>query len=61
MRKHRDAYSLRLIEELYNHIPAFNDVFDEETWYIFVICFVASTIVLVIIVSRFITIKPIDW
>lgn len=61
MKKYKDAYSLRLIEELYKHIPAFNDVFDEETWYMFVICFVASTIVVVIILSRFITLKPIDW
>lgn len=61
MTKYKDAYSLRLIEELYKYVPAFEDLFDEETWYMFVICFVASTIVLVTIISRFITLKPVDW
>jgi hypothetical protein len=53
-------YSMKLIDTLYSHVPAFTDIFDEETWYIFVTCFVAITILVVFILSRFITIKPID-
>jgi len=54
-------YNVKLIDELYNQIPAFTDLFDEESWYMFVACFVATTIVIVFIMSRFITIKPVEW
>lgn len=53
-------YNLRLIDMLYSQVPAFTDVFDEETWYVFVICFVASTFLVAFILSRFITIKPVE-
>ncbi|OXU24155.1 hypothetical protein TSAR_015935 [Trichomalopsis sarcophagae] len=39
------GYSMKLIDTLYSHVPAFTDIFDEETWYIFVTCFVTFTIV----------------
>lgn len=54
-------YNVKLIDELYRQVPAFTDIFDEETWYTFVVCFVAGTIVLVFMLSRFITIKPTEW
>lgn len=53
-------YNLRLIDMLYSQVPAFTDVFDEETWYVFVICFIAGTFLVAFILSRFITIKPVD-
>lgn len=53
-------YQLKLIEHLYNQIPAFTDVFTEESFYVTVVVFVVSTIVVVFILSRFITIKPVD-
>lgn len=53
-------YQLKLIEHVYNQIPAFTDVFTEETFYMTVVCFVISTIVIVFILSRYITIKPVD-
>ncbi|XP_014297157.1 uncharacterized protein LOC106693546 [Microplitis demolitor] len=56
----RKDYSLELIDTLYEHVPAFTDIFDEETWYIFVSCFVTGTFVIVFILSRFITINPVD-
>ncbi|XP_074110817.1 uncharacterized protein LOC141535002 [Cotesia typhae] len=56
----KNGYSLELIDTLYSHVPAFTDIFDEETWYIFVSCFVAGTLVIVFILSRYITIKPVD-
>ncbi|CAB0039707.1 unnamed protein product [Trichogramma brassicae] len=55
-----NGYSIKLINTLYRHVPAFTDIFDEETWYMFVSCFVLGTILLVFILSRFITIKPVD-
>ncbi|XP_067011126.1 uncharacterized protein [Anabrus simplex] len=53
-------YSMKLIDTIYSQIPAFTDIFDEDTWYIFVTCFVASTVVVFFILSRFITIKPVE-
>lgn len=57
----RDPGSLKMIEHLYNKVPAFNDVFDEETFYICVIFFVVGTLLIAYIGSRYITIKPVDW
>ncbi|XP_014252999.1 uncharacterized protein LOC106668606 [Cimex lectularius] len=57
----KEGYNVKLIDTLYNQIPAFTDVFDEDSFYTFVICFVTGTIVLVFIISRFVTLKPIDW
>lgn len=53
-------YQLRLIENIYNQIPAFTDVFTEDTFYMFAMCFVLCTILLAFILSRFITIKAVD-
>lgn len=52
--------NLHVVEEIYNQIPAFTDVFSEDTFYIFVVCFVISTIMVVFLLSRFITIKPVE-
>lgn len=56
----RDPGSLKMIEHLYNQVPAFTDVFDEETFYTFVMLFVAGTTLIVFIASKYITIKPVD-
>lgn len=48
---------LQMIENLYNELPTFTDVFTEETFYIFVACFVCVTILMAFILSRFIKIK----
>lgn len=53
-------YNMKLIDTLYNQVPAFTDIFDEETWYIFVACFVAGTFLVAFILSRFITLKPVE-
>ncbi|XP_050681435.1 uncharacterized protein LOC126976847 [Leptidea sinapis] len=52
--------NLNVVEELYNQIPAFTDVFSEDSFYVFVVFFVMSTILVAFILSRFITIKPVD-
>lgn len=59
MGKNKKGYNIQLIDHLYNQVPAFTDLFDEETWYIFVACFVAFTIAIAFLLSRFITIKPV--
>jgi hypothetical protein len=51
---------LDFIEHVYRNMPAFTDVFTEETFYIFVGCFVLTTVVTAFILSRYITIKPYD-
>lgn len=53
-------FHVKLIETVYDEIPAFTDIFTEESFYITVVVFVISTIVFVFIFSRFITIKPAD-
>jgi large subunit ribosomal protein L53 len=53
-------YNLQLIDTIYEQVPAFTDLFDEDTWYVFAGCFVAGTCVLVFLLSRFITIQPVD-
>ncbi|XP_025831309.1 uncharacterized protein LOC112904727 [Agrilus planipennis] len=56
----RKDYQLQLIETLYNKIPAFTDIFTEETFYMTAAAVVVSTFVVVFILSRYITIKPVD-
>lgn len=53
-------YQIKLIEHIYNQIPAFTDVFTEETFYMTVVSVVVGTIILVFILSRFVTLKPVD-
>lgn len=60
MKTNTKNYQMKLIEHVYSQIPAFTDVFTEETFYMTVVCFVLSTIVIVYGLSRFITIKPVD-
>lgn len=60
MAKYKKGGHVDVIERIYNDLPAFTDVFNEETFYVFVACFVLSTILLAFVLSRFITIKPID-
>lgn len=48
------------IDQIYSTMPSFTDVFSEETFYIFVLFFVLSTILVAFVLSRFITIKPVE-
>ncbi|XP_068908535.1 uncharacterized protein [Tenebrio molitor] len=60
MKVNHKNYQLKLIDHVYNQIPAFTDIFTEETFYMTVVAIMLSTIVIVFILSRFITIKPVD-
>merc|ERR1712032_511589 len=52
--------AMRSADKFYTEIPAFADVFDEETWYQFCFVFVACTIVCVFLLSRYIDIRSLD-
>lgn len=52
--------TLKLVNKVYDQFPAFTDVFDEETWYIFAFMFTATTILVAVIASRYITLKNMD-
>merc|ERR1712012_831431 len=52
--------AMRSADKFYNEIPAFADVFDEDTWYQFCFVFVCCTIVCVFLLSRYIDIRSQD-
>lgn len=52
--------TLSLVNKVYDFVPAFTDVFDEDTWYIFAGCFTAATLILTIVASRYISLKPVE-
>merc|ERR1712156_230020 len=52
--------AMRSADKFYNEIPAFADVFDEDTWYQFCFMFVCCTIVCVFLLSRYIDIRSQD-
>lgn len=45
------------VEHVSRWIPKFQDVFDEETFYIFIIVLVVVSIIAAIVLSRFYTIR----
>lgn len=53
--------SLQLFNQIYGSLPAFADIFDEETFYIFAGIVVVSSFALAFLLSRFITLKEADW
>ncbi|XP_013102988.1 uncharacterized protein LOC106084076 [Stomoxys calcitrans] len=61
-RKHggRHTGTLAVIEKIYGDIPAFTDIFTEESFYTFAFCFVCASILVAFILSRYITIKPVE-
>ncbi|XP_037052479.1 uncharacterized protein LOC119086007 [Bradysia coprophila] len=60
MKNYKKGGHMDVIENLYNGLPSFTDVFTEESFYVFVVCFVLSTFLIAFILSRFITIKPME-
>lgn len=51
---------LEAINNIYNEFPSFTDIFDEDSFYIFVFCFTLCTILGAVVLSRFITLKERD-
>lgn len=52
--------AIKSIDKIYNEVPSFADIFDEETWYQFCFMFTMCTIVCVFILSRYIEIRSYD-
>lgn len=59
-RNYKKGGHLDVIERLYNDLPAFTDIFTEESFYIFAACFALATILVAVISSRYIKIKPVE-
>lgn len=59
-RKVKGGGHIDFIDQIYAQMPSFTDVFTEETFYIFVICFVLGTLLIAFTLSRCITIKPVE-
>ena len=57
--KKQDA-AKNFVQHMSSYLPKFTDIFDEETFYIFVFCLVCITILAAFIASRFITLKDAD-
>lgn len=49
---------LALANHIYGKIPAFTDIFDEETFYITAFFVVLGSILVAVILSRFVKLKP---
>ena len=52
------------VEHMSSWIPKFQDMFDEETFYIFIIMLVILSVIFAIVMSRFYTIRDaghVDW
>jgi len=51
---------MQAVDRLFDHVPAFVDVFDEETFYMFAGVFVGLTCIAAFTASRYIKIKHRD-
>lgn len=60
MQKIKGGGHVDFIDQIYSTMPSFTDVFTEETFYIFVIGFVLSTVLFAFVISRFVTLKPVE-
>ena len=54
------TFYLKAVDRLFDHVPAFVDVFDEETFYMFAGVFVGLTCIAAFTASRYIKIKHRD-
>ncbi|WAR01085.1 hypothetical protein MAR_007643 [Mya arenaria] len=53
----KDSAKQKIVEHLTRHIPSFEDVFDEESFYIFVFFVVVATIVGAVFLSKRVNLK----
>merc|ERR1711988_773876 len=63
VKSHKDKVvhkAMKSIDKFYNEVPAFGDIFDEETWYQFCFMFVCCTIVCVFLLSRYVELRSQD-
>lgn len=53
--------SIQLWTRAYSNVPAFLDVFDEETFYITAAVITVSTFVVAMLLARYVKIKEVEW
>ena len=51
---------MTLVDKFYEHTPGFQDLFDEESFYIFATVFTLATCLAAFVASRYITLKSRD-
>jgi len=59
-KKYRGGGAVDAVDHVYGHLPRFDEIFDEETFYIFAVGIVIMSIVVAFVLSRFITLKDHD-
>ena len=52
---------LSIFNKLYKSIPTFDELFDEQTFYLFAFCLTLFTILLAVIVSRFVKLNEVNY
>lgn len=56
----KGAWKMDLVRRFNDAIPRFTDIFDEETFYLTAFLFVIGSCLTAFLLSRFITLRPID-
>jgi len=51
---------MQAVDKLYDHLPAFVDIFDEDSFYLFAGAFTLFTFLATFVASRYITLKQRD-
>jgi len=51
---------MQAVDRIYEHVPAFADIFDEESFYLFAGLFTVVTCAAAFVASRYITLKHRD-
>ena len=57
---HAGRVVMEFVDKIYDTTPGFNDVFDEETFYVFAVVVAVTACLAAFIASRYITIKGKD-
>jgi len=53
----KDSAKEKIVKHLTRHIPSFEEIFDEESFYIFAFCVVIITIIGAFFISKRVTLK----
>jgi hypothetical protein len=53
--------SMQLFTRVYDNVPYFTEIFDEDTFYIAAFLFVAASFLMAFILSRYIKLQESDW
>lgn len=51
---------MEAVDRIFSKTPSFEDIFDEESFYLFAACFTCISVVAAFVASRYITLKERD-